>query len=567
MNKNLHRVVFNPCRGLLMVVAEIASSPRKSHPGASTPARSTGLPCATRLSALCTALACAWGLAAVMPALAQVVADPSAAGNQRATILRTGNGITQVNIQTPSAAGVSRNVYSQFDVQAQGVVLNNSSTSAQTQLGGWIAANPSLSAGSARVILNEVNATRPSQLHGFVEVGGQRAEVVIANPAGIQVNGGGFINASGVTLTTGTPVMNGGQLESYRVSGGQVSIQGAGLDTRDADYTHILARAVQLNAGLWAKELRVVTGANQLNAAQPTLAPVPIAASSSESKPAFALDVAALGGMYAGQIFLVGTEAGLGVNNRGTLGASAGDVVVQANGWITNSAEIRASGNVDLRASGQAPDSGVAHGIRNNGTVYAAGNTTLRAEGEIDNQDSGQLLAAQTTQLQAGSVINRGLIDGAITRLQTSADAATGQVSNVGTGRLYGDLLSIQTAALVNAPQTVAGVTSAPVIAARQRLDLGLQTLDNSDHAVIFSAGDLAIGGQLDGSAKAVGRASTVRNGSATVEAQGQLSIAANNILNINDHFAYSVQLVGTQYGIRQDLTSPLIIKKKNKIK
>ena len=45
------------------------------------------------------------------------------------------------------------------------------------------------------VILNEVNGPA-SGLNGYVEVAGQRAEVIIANPAGIQVNGGGFLNAS-----------------------------------------------------------------------------------------------------------------------------------------------------------------------------------------------------------------------------------------------------------------------------------------------------------------------------------------------------------------------------------
>jgi filamentous hemagglutinin len=212
---------------------------------------------------LCTA-----GLAALLAhsASAQIVADPNAPGNQRPTILGTASGLPQVNIQTPSAAGVSRNTYSQFDVSAQGAILNNSRTNTSTQLGGYVQGNPWLATGSARVILNEVNSSSASQLKGFVEVAGQRAEVIIANPAGIAVSGGGFINASAVTLTTGTPVMNAGSLESYRVRGGSVSIDGAGLDTSSADYTNILARAAQVNAGIWAKDLKVATGANDISA-------------------------------------------------------------------------------------------------------------------------------------------------------------------------------------------------------------------------------------------------------------------------------------------------------------
>jgi filamentous hemagglutinin len=158
--------------------------------------------------------------------------------------------------------------------------------------------NPWLAAGSARVILNEVNSVHPSQLKGWVEVAGPRAEVVIANPAGIQVNGAGFINASGVTLTTGAPVFNAGALEAYRVQGGQVTIEGSGLDARGADATAVLARAVKVNAGLWAQRLTMVTGANTVAASGPA---VPAAATPAVGDvPAFALDVAQIGGMYAG---------------------------------------------------------------------------------------------------------------------------------------------------------------------------------------------------------------------------------------------------------------------------
>ena len=75
-------------------------------------------------------------------ALAQIRSDPSAPGNQRPTVLLAPNGVPLVNIQTPSAAGVSRNTYSQFDVQPNGAILNNSRTDTATQLGGWVQGNP-----------------------------------------------------------------------------------------------------------------------------------------------------------------------------------------------------------------------------------------------------------------------------------------------------------------------------------------------------------------------------------------------------------------------------------------
>ncbi len=172
-------------------------------------------------------------------ALAQIRSDPSAPRNQRPTVLLAPNGVPVVNIQTPSAAGVSRNTYSQFDVKPNGAILNNSRTDASTQLGGWVQANPWLATGSARVILNEINSSNPSYLNGWVEVAGSRAQVVIANPAGISCNGCGFINASKTTLATGTPIVKSGSLESYHIPAGELRIEGLGLDARQTDRSHL----------------------------------------------------------------------------------------------------------------------------------------------------------------------------------------------------------------------------------------------------------------------------------------------------------------------------------------
>lgn len=388
MNTNRYRIVFNAKRGLRMAVAETATAQGKDG-GGETRGGLTGSLIAT-LRTTSFAVSAALGLVPWIqaPALAQIVADPSAPANQRATVLQTANGLPQVNIQTPSAAGVSRNTYNQFDVQSNGAILNNSRTNVQTQTGGWVQGNPWLATGSARVILNEVNSVNPSQLKGYVEVANQRAEVIIANPAGINVDGGGFINASRVMLTTGTPVMNGGSLDGYRVQAGSVSINGLGLDTGTADYTGILARAVQVNAGIWAKELHVVTGANQIDAAQTSVSPI---TGTSGRSPAFALDVAQLGAMYADKIFLIGTEAGVGVRNSGVIGATAGDVVLQSNGWLSNSGSIQASGNTTVQAQTS---------VSNTGLMTAQGSASI--SGTQVNVVSGKI-GAQNINLNASA--------------------------------------------------------------------------------------------------------------------------------------------------------------------
>ena len=140
-----------------------------------------------------------------------IVADQNAPRGQQPTVLQSNNGLPVVNIQTPTRAGVSVNQYRQFDVSENGTILNNSRQNVQTQLGGWIQGNPWLARGEARVIVNQVNSADPSRLNGYVEIGGRRADLVIANPAGINVNGGGFINANQVTLGAGNAVIQDGR--------------------------------------------------------------------------------------------------------------------------------------------------------------------------------------------------------------------------------------------------------------------------------------------------------------------------------------------------------------------
>ena len=317
MNADRFRIVFNTTRGQPMAVAETAAG----HGRGSAPAparRCAAGPAWVAVRRLCLAVWLGLGQVAWMPAAAQIVADPGAPATQRATVLNAPNGVPLVNIQTPNAAGVSRNTYRQFDVQRPGAILNNSRSAVQTQQGGWVQPNPWLATGSARVILNEVRSNDPSLLRGYIEVAGQRAQVVIANPAGVSCDGCGFINASRATLTTGTPQFGaGGELEAFLVRGGQVRIEGEGLDAAGSDYTELLARAVQVNAGVWAQRLHVATGASRIGLdgqGEPVSATAMPDAAQGE-RPAFAIDVGRLGGMFAGKVTLVGDRGGAGGSN------------------------------------------------------------------------------------------------------------------------------------------------------------------------------------------------------------------------------------------------------------
>nr|WP_159916956.1 ESPR-type extended signal peptide-containing protein [Pantoea sp. 18069] len=137
MNKHLFRVIFNKSRGLRMVVQETASSGGQGSnadtpPGAAPVWERTG---DFALKPVAAALVLLLGGHA---GFAQIIPDRAAPGHQRPTVLNSANGTLTVNIQTPSAAGVSRNRYQQFDMGAKGAILNNSRTAVQSQIGGWL---------------------------------------------------------------------------------------------------------------------------------------------------------------------------------------------------------------------------------------------------------------------------------------------------------------------------------------------------------------------------------------------------------------------------------------------
>jgi len=429
-----------------------------------------------------------------------IMPDPKAEARHQPQVEETANGIPLVNITAPSSGGVSRNEYEIFNVPDKGAILNNSYTLSKTELAGYVQGNNNMAERPAKIIVNEVTGTGSTSMDGFLEVAGNRADVVIANPNGITVNGGGFINTGKAFLTTGKPVYDGkDHLQRFDITGGDILIEGKGLGGKETGSLAILSRAVKINAGIWAKDLHITTGANTVDAKT-------LEASAIEGKggrPAFALDTAAIGGMYAGRITLVGTEKGLGVNNSGVWSAED-NLTLDWNGDLKNSGTIYSKGNTDLRAS---------H-LENDKTIAAGKDITASADGHVTNtgtmgagiNEIGKLTETGTLEIQSRRVDNRQ--------------------GNL----LAGNRLSISSSSLSNVKGQISGYGTFHTAA---------EEIDNTDGKISF-IGDVSIKakdmandrGRFTTESSLFLRGNTVTNGKGTIIAGGDASLYGTSLNN-----------------------------------
>ena len=256
-------------------------------------------------------------------------------------------------IEQPNTTGLSHNRLDSFNVDPKGLIINNSAAgSYNSQLGGSIQANRKLQQ-SARVILNEVTGSTPSQLRGPIEIAGDKADLIIANPNGLVIDGARFINIGRMTLSTGSPTFNtNGGLQTLNVTGGDITINGDRFDTKGADSFDLYAQALKMNGKLYAHALSLRLGSQSIDyssgAASPNGQPNPRL---------MLLDSSRLGGMYADRITLVGSGAGLGVMMPLEVVAIQGDIQISVEGKI------------------HFPN----HGGPPNGALDSVGNLTLQA--------------------------------------------------------------------------------------------------------------------------------------------------------------------------------------------
>lgn len=326
------------------------------------------------------------------------------AGARTATGVTTGPDGHEVVSIAPPVAGISHNIYQQFNVGRAGADLDNTGK-------------------AARLIVNEVAGNAPSLIEGKITVLGPRASLVIANPNGITVNGARFVNTGNVALSSGAVSLldfptGPGDMQRNVVldtNRGSIVIGPDGLSGAMISLELIAATVriggpvVNENTGEGGR-LRVVSGTSRAEingAVSPTdNLTLWIAYSGGGANPgAIAIDITPLGSLQAGRIELVVTDKGAGVRHAGQAYASSGAFTLSASGDVRiEGGKLAAAGDLALDVGGP---------LLLTGAELAAGGSIGLAAASF-RQDSASLVHASHALRIAvpGDFVNEGTLIG-----------------------------------------------------------------------------------------------------------------------------------------------------------
>ncbi|HMB09959.1 filamentous hemagglutinin N-terminal domain-containing protein, partial [Saliniramus sp.] len=374
---------------------------------------------ASRLARAAAIVAAIWlGLQpiAMNLAQAQVISDPTAPIEFRPGVSSAPNGVPVVDITTPSFGGLSHNRFESYNVDTDGLILNNSGLNGNSILGGAIPANPNLVGRQpARTILNEVTGTGASTLAGPTEVFGRRADVIVANPNGIGCVGCSFINAGRVTLSTGVPIPDDrAGTVAFDVRHGTIDIAGSGVSAvpghRAIDQIDLIGRRVAIEAPVVAEDrVRLRAGAMRYDP-DGDLAEDLVGASALTGD---AIVSTPDGVISAGAISIVSRDVDLGVALDGRLTSTREAIVIASMGDLqtegaTSAADLRLGAEGDLALGGTFDVAGRLRGdaktiIIRDGDLAAVDAVVLEARDDLDAH--AEILAGSAISLLAEATL------------------------------------------------------------------------------------------------------------------------------------------------------------------
>ena len=337
-------------------------------------------------------------------------------GTTNTQIDATANGVSIINIAAPNSGGLSHNKFNSYNVNTSGLIINNAignpNQVVQTQIGGLITDNPNLAnSGSARVILNEVTSTNRSILNGYTEIGGRQADLIIANPNGIEMNSAGFINIGKLTAVVGSanqfnpnPSDLSFNLNGNKNSGNgflpKLTISGLGLDLTRVTETDLVANIMEIVSPIYGGDNRINfrAGDKEFNYSTKEVTSDNTPPGSNQPDE-IAIDASNVAKVQAGQIYMIATKEGFGVKYTGDMLASRGGVTIDAKGDVVYNNIASQSGGVNVKTTnGNVTGAGITHNKDINNDI------AIEASGNVNNQ--GQIVSASDVNVTAGNTFN-----------------------------------------------------------------------------------------------------------------------------------------------------------------
>ena len=363
--------------------------------------------------------------------------DPNSQHNTK--LDTSANGTPIINISTPNNRGVSINEFLEYNVGHEGQVLNNADNMGRSHIAGMINANPNLGPNqAANLILLQVNGANRSQIEGYIEaLSRNRVDVVLSNENGIYLNGAGTINIRKFTPATGRVTLKDGDVVGIDVEKGRVVIGANGFDATNTDYVNIIAKSLEMQGNLVGNRVDVILGENFVDNNG--------AVTSKGGINSVAIDAGNLGSMYAGQVRIVSTDKGAGVNSGALIYSKNEKLEITADGKINvakikgNGIEIKGSDYTQTELASSDRDINItANTVKLSGQTQAQGNVGLNADVENASEilTNGNLKTKKLTNTGKVKVLKKveitGELDNGGSLISADGVTVTKDVKNTG---------------------------------------------------------------------------------------------------------------------------------------
>jgi len=411
-------------------------------------------------------------------------------------------------------------------------------------------------------------------VQGAIEVFGQAADVIIANPNGLTVNGAEFINTNDASFVTGLVSVQNNEV-IFDVTGGALIVQRDGIS--GSQNLNLVGRTVGLDGLATASgSLTISGGAQRFNATTGVVT----GQAGQGPAPDYAVDGTAFGAARAGDITILGNEAGLGVRLPGSIQSedgdlnimslddidfnalgSTGDINLIAEGDITQQSDAAALGAINVEAGGSFTASEVSGIFSGEGTnITAAEDVVVSGEGQIttnlniaagqDAISSAEIVIGESVNFEAGRNVN--IEEGALSAQQVTVLAeeeavlsdvlvnATDTIEVSGQDVTLGEfsILQAQQGTTLTAEDTFTNGTSL-IDATDVDITFGRNFVNAETGQFVFDDIDIALLGNIDNAGLLFGRnslsldAAEISNSETGVIAGGSVALSADNISSL----------------------------------